>query len=355
MNFIFWQNILSPHQSYIIRRLASIHNVVIIVEQYSSTDRLEQGWKIPDIGKAKLILLNNKYEINILLNSKTVYKHIFSGIDSYPLIYAYFKKITKTQKVYIIAESGIDIGLKKYFRIIKYLILSYRYDNSILKIYAIGDLGVSWFKRAGFRHDKIIKFQYTIDNSRLLDFQKNNNVVADFYRLTYIGQLISRKGIDNLICALSEINYTNWQLSIVGDGVLKPKILELIHDLNLSHKVSVVGVKNNEEVITFLDNHTDILILPSRFDGWGAVVNEALSRGVRVLTNDKCGASCMIENDFWGFIYKEDSRKSLRDSLIKIMCEKNRFTLTQRKKLSTMYNLKFQENVFDDFLQSFKL
>ncbi len=353
MNFIFWQNIISPHQSYIIKRLASLHNVVLIVEKQSSSDRLNQGWLIPDTGEARVILLGNYYEVNELLNSNDNFKHIFSGIDSYHPIYEYFKQIVKHQKVYIIAESGIDIGFKRYFRMFKYNLLAYRYDKVISKIYAIGDLGVSWYKSAGFSSDKIVKYQYTIDNYQNLDLS-NIGSLNNFYRLTYIGQLIYRKGVDNLIYALSEVKYSNWNLNIIGDGVLKSRLLKLIKDLNLSDKIKLIGVKKNQETLTFLERNTDMLILPSRFDGWGAVVNEALSRGVRVLTNDKCGASCMIKDKNWGHVYSERSKNNLIDSLNTILSEKNNSDILERKKLSMLYNLENQEKVFHDFINTFE-
>ena len=41
----------------------------------------------------------------------------------------------------------------------------------------------------------------------------------------------------------------------------------------------------------------DIFILPSIYDGWGAVVNEALQAGCYVLVTDACGAADLIKQD----------------------------------------------------------
>ena len=46
----------------------------------------------------------------------------------------------------------------------------------------------------------------------------------------------------------------------------------------------------------------DVLVLPSRFDGWGAVVNEALMVGTPVICSDRCGASDVIENGRNGYV-----------------------------------------------------
>ena len=39
----------------------------------------------------------------------------------------------------------------------------------------------------------------------------------------------------------------------------------------------------------------DALVLPSRHDGWGVVVNEALLQGVPVIVSDHVGAKCLVE------------------------------------------------------------
>lgn len=44
-----------------------------------------------------------------------------------------------------------------------------------------------------------------------------------------------------------------------------------------------------EEIPSILSNQ-DILILPSIYDGWGAVVNEALQSGLYVISSNQCGA-----------------------------------------------------------------
>ena len=40
----------------------------------------------------------------------------------------------------------------------------------------------------------------------------------------------------------------------------------------------------------------DALVLPSRHDGWGVVVNEALLQGVPVIVSDHVGAKCLVES-----------------------------------------------------------
>lgn len=102
------------------------------------------------------------------------------------------------------------------------------------------------------------------------------------------------------------------QLTIVGDGPLK-KIIET--KSREWDNIVVTGAMDNYSVQLLLTAH-DYLILPSKYDGWGAVVNEALSVGTRVLCSDTCGASSLIDNKFRGKVFTSSSlSKVLTESL----------------------------------------
>ena len=47
---------------------------------------------------------------------------------------------------------------------------------------------------------------------------------------------------------------------------------------------------------------SDLLILPSRFDGWGAVVNESLMCGTPVICSHRCGAKDLLMESWRGEI-----------------------------------------------------
>ena len=53
------------------------------------------------------------------------------------------------------------------------------------------------------------------------------------------------------------------------------------------------------------------LILPSLYDGWGAVVNEALMEGTMVYCSDKCGASVLIDDPSRGRLFDPRDFKTL--------------------------------------------
>ena len=48
---------------------------------------------------------------------------------------------------------------------------------------------------------------------------------------------------------------------------------------------------------------SDCLVLPSRYDGWGAVISEALMVGTPVICSDNCGAANVVTASNVGSVF----------------------------------------------------
>lgn len=59
----------------------------------------------------------------------------------------------------------------------------------------------------------------------------------------------------------------------------------------------------------------DCLVLPSRYDGWGAVVSEALMAGTPVICSDRCGAVEVVYASKVGGVFPADNLDALIDML----------------------------------------
>ena len=77
----------------------------------------------------------------------------------------------------------------------------------------------------------------------------------------------------------------------------------------------------------------DIFVLPSRYDGWGAVVNEALQNGMRVIVSQNCGANVLVDGKTRGEIfYFMDGNKSLK-SVLERWIQKGPLTNIERQEI----------------------
>lgn len=104
-------------------------------------------------------------------------------------------------------------------------------------------------------------------------------------RFVFLGQLIERKGVRELLDAFSTL--ASGTLTLAGDGPLRP-LVDAAAQAN--PRISCVGHVDFGDLEALLAR-SDILVLPSRYEVWGLVVNEALSAGLPVVVSDQVGAA----------------------------------------------------------------
>ncbi len=139
------------------------------------------------------------------------------------------------------------------------------------------------------------------------------------YNFIFVGQLISRKGIIDLLQAYKNIKdrLSNWGLVIVGDGYLQDEIREFVNKSELGD-VHLLGYIEQYK-LPRLYAACDVLVLPSREEVWGLVVNEALHCDLKVVVGDRCGCvSDLVKPGKNGYIYPSGSVQQLSKKLLDI-------------------------------------
>lgn len=155
--------------------------------------------------------------------------------------------------------------------------------------------------------------------------------------ILYVGRIDCNKNILSLvdICLKHVGKYAC--LDIIGAGPLTDL---LIKKIDRAEDIKYLGSKTNNEVLDLMCRY-DILVLPSLYDGWGAVVNEALQNGMRVIASENCGASVLLDGkdrgEAFSFVNKE---KSLEKILLKWL-EKGTVSLADRQNIAewTRYSI----------------
>ena len=122
------------------------------------------------------------------------------------------------------------------------------------------------------------------------DYDFKNNIL-------FIGRLVKQKNIYLLLIVFSRLfkEYNRLKLIIVGEGELKNELIHSCNNLNIEEHVEFLGRKNKKEVINLITN-SDFVVLPSFYEGWGLVVNEAMATGTPVIMT-KTGAGGVLIKD----------------------------------------------------------
>jgi glycosyltransferase involved in cell wall biosynthesis len=130
----------------------------------------------------------------------------------------------------------------------------------------------------------------SIINNYIDTFNLNESKV-----LLYTGRLEKVKGLDLLLHAFSKMDNNNLKLVLVGNGSEKENLNQICQKLNIEDKVIFPGFYSGNALYAWYDL-ADLYILPSRFEPFGAVVNEALVYGCPVMASKYIGATDFITN-----------------------------------------------------------
>lgn len=103
--------------------------------------------------------------------------------------------------------------------------------------------------------------------------------------LVFVGRLVSDKGVDVLLDALSLLGGVALRprLTVVGDGPEMPRLREQAERLGLASQIDFLGMRTDEELVEVLNRHR-ILVVPSRYnEPFGIVALEGIACGCVVV------------------------------------------------------------------------
>ncbi len=112
----------------------------------------------------------------------------------------------------------------------------------------------------------------------------------DTVRLIYVGQLIPRKGIRELLAALAVLDRNDWHLQIVGSGPLRESLVALVSELKLSQHVTFVEYLGRRSLAKQYAE-ADVFVLPSLVEVGAIVTSEALASGLYCLVSKADGVA----------------------------------------------------------------
>ena len=122
--------------------------------------------------------------------------------------------------------------------------------------------------------------------------------------LLFVGRFDRQKGLDVLLNAYAQarLHRQDVNLHIVGDSVRGNSDL-LYEQANTIDGVTLYGWCSLSDVSS-LCRSVDVLIVPSRWEGFGLVVAEALREGTPVIVSDRGALPEHIEDEKTGYIIK---------------------------------------------------
>jgi glycosyltransferase involved in cell wall biosynthesis len=149
---------------------------------------------------------------------------------------------------------------------------------------------------------------------------KRFGLSADRRRLVYSGRLVSVKRVDLLIDAFIRVaaDRPNWDLLIIGDGPLRSELEERI-PIELRSRAIWTGHLDDQPAIGALYRMSDVLVLPSDYEPWALVLNEAAAAGLAIVCSHVVGASAeLVREGVNGWTFPKGNLGALVDRLMEV-------------------------------------
>jgi len=127
-------------------------------------------------------------------------------------------------------------------------------------------------------------------------------------RLLFVGNVMARKGLHDLVGALAQLPSSDWQLDVVGETAVDPaytqRIQAHIKDANLSDRITLHGAISDTELAHYY-RRSHLLAVPSQYEGFGIVYLEAMSFGLPAIGTTAGAAGEIIQDGESGFLIGE--------------------------------------------------
>lgn len=312
-NFIYLTNTPSFYKVNLCNEIAKTHSLLLVLYGYGSeavNTVLNEGNKYNfDVkfihcgDSHKRNKLKTFINLSSLMRSITYDKVLYAGWET--MEYNIYSLFVPREKNVVICEStvwestmsGIKGWIKRRFinhmgaalpsgKPHKELFTSINYDGTINITGSVGILN------KGERKETV----------------PNNPI-----RYIYVGRLIELKNVNMLI---ETFNKNGKPLTIAGQGVLEEEL-----KAKANSNITFTGFVDNEKLGELYQAH-DVFILPSYYEAWGLVVEEALYWGLPVIVSNKIGSyPDMVEPYKSGVVFQLSEEEGLEKAVTEM--EKN--------------------------------
>lgn len=175
------------------------------------------------------------------------------------------------------------------------------YVGGVLRLCAgalcCGSLGREYFVRYGMTPERVFDCPYEPDYD-LIRSTPPAPLPAGRRHLIYSGRLAPVKRVDLLLDAFAGVapERPEWNLLVAGGGSLRGE-LEARVPAALADRVRWLGFLDDQAALSALYRAADVLVLPSDYEPWAVVVNEAVAAGLAVVASDAVGAAADLVRD----------------------------------------------------------
>lgn len=343
--FLVWHPVLTDHQAYTYEALAKQAAIPLsaYVQQMEDETRRTQGWRDLQVTSIKRQLIPVGTSAWFCCRQLMAHRHdihFFGSAFESPLLmlclliaslldiefYLISEPYSPKSLGYFSDQQKLKVRIKTSLRPMLYWLYTRILLRKAAGIFAISRLALEQYQQAGIPIPKLLPFGYFIPQT----ISPKASQASEVLRLVFVGSLIRRKGLDILIDAVERlIRIGNLiTLDVFGPGDPGAFAME-------GHHINYCGVIPFGQTQEIISNY-DLMVLPSRYDGWGVVVNEALCSGVPVICSDQVGAGVLVDRFGAGACFPDGDIQALVQLLSQIQNDRSRLNQMRQASITAI-------------------
>ncbi len=172
-------------------------------------------------------------------------------------------------------------------------------------------------------------------------------------KLLYIGRIEPRRNIPFLFDILKEMNNRgiSTKLVIIGDGKKDYCSQCFEYAKNIEVENNVVYIKKAQQrYLQYIYKHTDIFLLPTKYEIFGMVLLEAMYFGTPTITTTNGGSQMLIEDGIDGQIIDDFDASKWCDGIVKLKSNYKFISENSHKKIIDYFTW---DTLCDKFIKAY--
>lgn len=324
MKVTFISNYFTHHQSELSKALAKMEDVSyrFIETQIMEDERKNMGWAMSEI--PSYVFTCRYYEENREVCQQLIDESDVVILGSAPLMLVK-GRLKNGQLTFFYSERIYKSGYEAYkfpIRFLRFFRRYGRYKNTYMlcaSAFTAADFAKTFtFLNKTYKWGYFPKAKEYASVEKIVDCKKPASIL-------WVARLIEWKHPDTSIRIAKKLkeNGCEFELNIIGTGVMEQELEKMISDYNLENEVHMLGSMKPEEVRERMEQSQIFLFTSDRNEGWGAVLNESMNSACAVVASSAIGSVPFLMKDGEnGCIYKDGDEEDLYRK-VKLLLENN--------------------------------
>lgn len=163
------------------------------------------------------------------------------------------------------------------------------------------------------------------------------------YTLGVVSRLEKIKGMDLVVPAFAKVlkQHPNTKLIVVGDGSLRSTMEQQAIELGCNHYITWAGRQPQEELHNWYQQ-MDIVLMPSRSEGFGLTAIEAMSNGCVMVASNIGGLPEVVHDNECGLLHRSEDIDDIADKTSSLISDKATYNQLRAQSLSEVEKYSFE-------------